>query len=302
MVAHAKVAVIGAGAVGASISYALMLKDIASEILVVDVVPNIVQGQVLDLSDAACVSSTRVRVATSQEAGQADIIVVTAGAGQRDGESRVQLVDRNYKILQSVIGGMQPIRKDAIMLLVANPVDVLTRIAQKLSGLPQNQVFGSGTYLDSTRLRTMLADTLHVNPSSVHAYVLGEHGDSQFIAWNAASVAGKPLLSFPEIQKLDKEEVRRKIAGKAYEIIKLKGATYYGIGACVADLCESIILNKNQVRPLSVFVDRLGAVLSMPTKFGGNGVEEIYEIPLTKEEEEQLQASAEAMKAIVSKY
>ncbi|KAI8379412.1 lactate dehydrogenase B [Radiomyces spectabilis] len=302
MVAHSKVAVIGAGAVGASISYALMLKDVASEVLLVDVVPDIVKGQTLDLSDAACVSSTRPRVATPKEAGQADIIVITAGANQKEGESRVQLVDRNYKILQSVIGGMQPIRKDAIIILVANPVDVLTHIAQKLSGLPQRQVFGSGTYLDSTRLRSMLADTLNVNATSVHAYVLGEHGDSQFIAWNAASVAGKPLLSFPEVQQMDKEAARKTIAGKAYEIIKLKGATYYGIGACVADLCESVLFNKMQVRPLSVFVPNLGAVLSMPAKFGGNGIEEIYEIPLTKEEQDRLQASATTMKDIMAKY
>ncbi|CAO3592876.1 unnamed protein product [Absidia cylindrospora] len=300
--APSKVAIVGAGAVGASIAYALMLKDVASEILIVDVVQDIVTGQVLDLSDVACVSSTKVRAATSKEAGQADIIVVTAGAKQKDGEPRTDLIGRNYKILESVIGGMQPIKPEAIMLLVSNPVDVLTQIAQKLSGLPQKQVFGSGTYLDSTRLRALISDVLNVSANSVHAYVLGEHGDSQFVAWGAASVAGKPMLDFPEIQKLDRKQVQNNIAGKALDIIKLKGATYYGIGACAADLCESIILNKHQVRPLSVFVPRLGCCLSMPAKFGYNGIDEIYEIPLNEDEEQQLQASATSMKSILSKF
>lgn len=187
-------------------------------------------------------------------------------------------------------------------MIVANPVDVLTHIARKLSGLPTNQVFGSGTFLDSSRLRVLLADKLQVSAPSIHAYVLGEHGDSQFIAWESATVAGKPLLSFPEIQQLDKEQVRKEIAGKAYEIIKLKGATYYGIGACVASLCEAIILNKRQVRPLSVYVDSLGTTLSVLAKIGFDGIEQIYDIPLAKEERAQLEESASTLREICSKY
>ncbi|KAL0088503.1 lactate dehydrogenase B [Phycomyces blakesleeanus] len=299
MAPHSRVAIVGAGAVGASTAYALMLKDVASEIMIVDVVADIVKAQTLDLSDAGLISSTKIRAGTNQEAGQADIIVITAGAKQKEGEARTELVGRNYKILESIIGQMQPIRPDAVMILVSNPVDVLTAIAQKLSGLPPNQVIGSGTFLDTSRLRVFLAETLHVSPNAVHAYVLGEHGESQMIAWNAASVGCKPLLSFPEIQALDKEEVHQTIRGKAMEIIRLKGSTYYGIGACAADLCESIILNKLDIRPLSVFVEKYGAVLSMPAKLGWNGVEDVYEIPLTDEEEEQFAASAKAMKEIV---
>ncbi|KAI9309393.1 lactate dehydrogenase B [Cunninghamella echinulata] len=297
-----KIAVIGGGAVGASVAYALLLKNIASEIMIVDVVPEIVKGQVLDLSDAAGTSSCKVKAATNKEAGQADIIVITAGAKQKDGEPRTELVGRNYKILESIIGEMKPINPNAIMLLISNPVDVLTQIAQKLSGLPQNQVFGSGTYLDSTRLRTLISGILHVNAKAVHAYVLGEHGDSQFIAWGAATVAGKPLLEFPQIQELNKEETEKNIAGKALEIIKLKGATYYGIGACAADLCVSIILDKKDVRPLSTYIPRLGCVLSMPVKFGYKGIEEIFDIPLNEAEEQRLQESAKAMKAILEKF
>lgn len=197
---------------------------------------------------------------------------------------------------------MKPIRQDSIMILVANPVDVLTSIAQSLSGLPRHQVFGSGTFLDSSRLRVLLSEKLKVSASSVHVYVLGEHGDSQFVAWQAATVAGKPLLSFPEIQELDLNKVEHEVANKAYEIIKLKGATYYGIGACVASLCEAILLNKGEVRPLSVYVDRLGTALSVPAKIGANGVEQIFDIPLSKEERAKLEKSADTLKEICTKY
>ncbi|KAI8148720.1 lactate dehydrogenase B [Fennellomyces sp. T-0311] len=297
-----KIAIVGAGSVGATIAYAIMLRNFASEVLLVDVVPDIVRGQTLDLSDANLVSTTKVRGATSQEAGQANIIVITAGAKQKEGESRTELIDRNYKILESVIGAMKPIREDAVVLLVSNPVDILTHIAHKLTGLPRNQVFGSGTFLDSSRLRVFLAKTLHVAASSIHAYVLGEHGDSQFIAWDSASVAGKPLLSFPEIQELDRDQVEKDIASKAMEIIKLKGATYYGIGACTASLCEAVLLDKHEVRPLSVYVESLGTVLSVPAKIGYNGVEQIFDIPLSYQETERLHKSADSLKEICAKY
>ncbi|KAI9317399.1 lactate dehydrogenase B [Dichotomocladium elegans] len=296
------VAVIGAGSVGATIAYAIMLKNVASEILLVDVAPDVVRGQQLDLSDANLVSTTKVRASDPKEAGQADVIIITAGAKQHEGESRTELIDRNYKILDSVIGSMHPIRQDAVMILVANPVDILTRIAQKLSGLPRAQVFGSGTFLDSSRLRVFLSEKLQVSASSIHAYVLGEHGDSQFIAWDSATVAGKPLLTFPEVQELDKDAVEKAISGKAYEIIKLKGATYYGIGACTAALTEAVLLNKREVRPLSVFVESLGTVLSVPAKIGAHGVEDIYDIPLSDTERQKLESSAAALNAIYEKY
>ncbi|KAG2186063.1 hypothetical protein INT43_002501 [Umbelopsis isabellina] len=302
MVSSSRVAVIGAGSVGATIAYALLMRKVASEILLVDIVPEVVNGQVLDLSDSAFLGSTVVRGGTYKEAGQCDVIVVTAGAKQNPGESRTELIGRNYKILSSVIGSMQPIQKDAIIMLVANPVDILTSIAQKLSGLPKKQVFGSGTYLDSGRLRLLLSQKLNVSESSIHAYVLGEHGDSQFIAWDAAHVGGKPLLSFPVIQELDKDQVAKEVAGKAYEIIKLKGATYFGIAACVSSLTQCILLNQRHIRPLSVYHEKLGAVLSVPAVIGRNGIEEIFDIPLAKDEQAKLEQSASTLKEICAKY
>ncbi|KAI8990018.1 lactate dehydrogenase B [Pilobolus umbonatus] len=302
MVAHSRVAIVGAGAVGASLAYALMFKNICSEIMIVDINQEIVKAQVMDLADAASVSHTRIVAATPEEAGQADVIVLTAGAKQKDGEPRTKLIERNYRVLHSVIGGMQPIRPDAIILVVSNPVDILTHIARKLSGLPPSQVLGSGTYLDTTRLRVKLGEIFEVNPQSINAYVLGEHGDSQMIAWNAATIGGRPLTSFKQMKTLDKVAIAKGVSGKAMEIIRLKGATFYGIGACAADLVESIVLNKRQVHPVSVYVERYGVTISMPAKLGWKGVEEVYEIPLNRKEEDKLRKSAEAMRKIESLY
>ncbi|CAO3623982.1 unnamed protein product [Mucor fragilis] len=302
MVSHSRVAIVGAGAVGASLAYALMFKNICSEILIVDVSPDIVKAQVLDLADAASVSHTRIRGASPEEAGQADIIVITAGAKQRDGEPRTKLIERNYRVLKNVIGSMQPIRQDAVILMVSNPVDILTHIARKLSGLPASQVIGSGTYLDTTRLCVHLGEIFDVNPQSINAYVLGEHGDSQMIAWNAATIGGQPLTSFPEYQNIDKKAVSKVVSGKAMEIIRLKGATFYGIGACAADLVHTIILNKKVVHPVSVYVEKYGVTLSMPAKIGWEGIQQVYDVPLSKEEEERLQASADALREIEQLY
>jgi L-lactate dehydrogenase len=181
MVAHSKVAIVGAGAVGASTAYALMFTNICSEIMIVDIDPDIVRAQTLDLADAACISHTRVRGATLEEAGKADVIVITAGAKQKEGEPRTKLIERNYRVLKNIIGGLQPIRKDAVIIMVANPVDILTHIACQISGLPKSQVIGSGTYLDTTRLCVELGHVFDVNPKAIHAYVLGELEETFYI-------------------------------------------------------------------------------------------------------------------------
>ncbi|CAG8608345.1 16940_t:CDS:2 [Dentiscutata heterogama] len=297
-----RVSIIGAGSVGASIAFALHLQKISSEILLVDINPEAVEGQVLDLSDANFTSSTQVRSGTFQEAGQCDIVVITAGAKQKSGETRVELIERNYKILDNVIGSMKPFNPNIILLLVANPVDVLTRITQKLSGLPEKQVFGSGTFLDSARLKLKLASVIGVSENAIHSYDLGEHGDSQIIAWSSAHVGGKPLLDFPEIQKLDKEVVAKEIANKAYKIIELKGATYFGIAGCVSMLVQCIVLNQRHIRPLSVYIKEYDCVFSMPVVLGSNGVERIIEISLSEKEKNKLRRSASALKSICTKY
>nr|CAG8536951.1 4231_t:CDS:2 [Entrophospora candida] len=305
MVNNSRVAIIGAGSVGATIAFALLIQKISSEILLVDVVEDTVKGQVLDLSDANFISSTQVRGGTYQEAGQCDIIIITAGAKQKPNETRVQLIERNYKIMDNVINSMKPINPKSLLLLVANPVDVLTSIAQKISGLPKHQVFGSGTFLDSARLRLKLSSLLKVSETAIHCYVLGEHGDSQIIAWTSAHVGGKPLLDYQEIKDLkdeEREQIEKEIANKAYEIINLKGATYFGIAGCVSMLVQSITLNQRQIRPLSVYSEEYGCVLSMPAVLGSNGIERIIEVKLSDQEKAKLKKSAVNLKSMCDKY
>ncbi|RHZ81318.1 hypothetical protein Glove_121g41 [Diversispora epigaea] len=297
-----RVAVIGAGSVGSTIAFALLIQRISSEILMVDIVQETAKGQVSDLSDANFIASNHVRVGTFEEAGQSDIIIITAGAKQKPNETRLDLIDRNYKILDNVIGSMKPINPNAILLLVSNPVDILTHIAQKLSGLPKNQVFGSGTFLDSARLRRKLSSILGVSENAIHCYSLGEHGDSQIIAWNSASVGGKPLLEFPEIAILDKELIAKEISNKANEIIKLKGATFFGIAGCVSLVVQSIIFNQRHIRPLSTYIEEYGCVFSMPVVLGRNGIEKVIDIDLNQEEKDKLKQSSKILREICAKY
>lgn len=297
-----KLAIIGAGSVGAAICYAALLKKVASEILLVDVDTARCEAQVLDISDAAFLSETKVSVGNFKEAGQSDIIVITAGAKQRPGETRVELIDRNYAILKSCIDGMKPFNPEAVILIVSNPVDILTFFAQKLSGLPTNQVFGSGTFLDTARLRLILSEKMNVSETACHAYVLGEHGDSQFVAWSSAHVGTTPLLSYPEMKNENLEAISTAVKNKAYTIINALGFTCHGIGGCAASICESVFNNTRQVRPVSHFIEDLGVCISMPAAIGSHGIVKTLRPPLDPAEEESLRKSAAGMRAVIEKY
>jgi len=298
---NVSICVIGAGAVGATCAYSLLMRNVASEITLYDVLEKKCEGEVLDLTDALFSSSTScVRKVSAKEAGQADIIVITAGAAQKPGETRVQLLSKNIGILNSVFASVKPINRNAIIILVANPVDVLTYYAQLKSGLPREQVFGSGTFLDSQRLRLQVSQKLNVCVPAVHAYILGEHGDSQFVAWSSASVGCTPLVQFPEFSS---ESTRRELAlnamRKAYDIIEAKGATLYGIGSCVASLCESIAFDRRDIRPVSIYNESYDVCFSQPCVIGRKGIERIIPCPLNAEENEKLMNSVKAIKEAV---
>ncbi|KAF9936466.1 hypothetical protein BGZ67_002367 [Mortierella alpina] len=295
-------AIIGAGSVGSSIAFACLMRSVVSELLINDFNAKVCQGQVLDLQDAAFVSSTKVRVGTPKECGQADIIVITAGARQKPNETRDELVVRNEDILRSVLDGLQPIKPSAILVLVANPVNILTCMAQKLSGLPPHQVIGTGTYLDSIRFRVAMKERLAVSETSVHAYVVGDHGDKQVAVWSSARVGGKPLVSFEELKDIDRDGEAKKVARKAYGIIDLKGATSFGIAAVVSDLALCITLNKLTVIPLSTYCERFNACLSFPVSLGTNGIERIVYPDMDEKEIAMVEASAKATREACSKY
>ncbi|KAJ1972306.1 hypothetical protein H4R34_005451 [Dimargaris verticillata] len=297
-----KLAIIGAGSVGSTIAHSCIMRRLPVQILLNDIDQKRVEGEVLDLSDGTFLSNTTVTAAQPQEVGQCDIIVITAGAKQRPGESRAALIERNYQIMKSVLDGIKPIRSDAQLLVVANPVEILCHLAQKLSGLPHNQVFGSGTVLDSARLRVELADTLHVNEASIHCYVLGEHGDNQFVAWSAGHVGGTPLLGFDEMKNIDLAQKSQAVARKAYEIIDRKGSTYYGIGACVSLLVETVVCNTLRLLPISCYDPKFSTYVSTPAVLGARGVLRQVDLPLNQEESQAMDKAVASIKAITQKY
>lgn len=293
---HARIAIVGAGCVGSTTAYAILLRNIASEILLVDVNAQRCRGEVLDLSDAIPASSTaRIIQGSFKDAALADIIVITAGARRKPGQSRLDLIKTNQSIITSIINQMVPINPKAVIIMVSNPVDLMTYWAQKVSGLPASQVFGSGTYLDTLRLRGMLAERLGVAEQSIQAFILGEHGDSQFAVWSSANVAGMPLKDFPHFDREQMDAVAKGAKQKGQEIISLKDATFYGIAVCVAQMCESIIFNQKRVMPISCYLDEYGVCIGMPAIIGENGIEQILSVPLDSIEQEKLALSVNTM-------
>ncbi|KAJ9635912.1 hypothetical protein H2201_000093 [Coniosporium apollinis] len=277
-----KIAVVGAGEVGSTIAYSLILLTVAGEILLVDPKEDVRDAQVQDLSDATFHgnTSTRIRAGTHKEAGQCDIVVITAGAKQKKGESRTDLIGRNLKILGSAIEDMKPFAKDTVLLLVANPVDVLTYFAQKFAGLPREQVIGSGTFLDSARLRGMLADKADV-------------------AWSNASIGGVPIEQAVSDLQIDRAAMAEDTKNKATAIMESKGATAFGIGGVAASICKSILFDQKNIRPISHYREDLQFCLSFPVVLGRKGVVRTVPMPLSEEEDKALKRSAESLREIV---
>ncbi|KAJ2752368.1 hypothetical protein IWQ56_006747, partial [Coemansia nantahalensis] len=270
---------------------------VPAEVLLVDISDKAAEGQAMDIGDASFALPGTCRHGSYQEAGQSDIIIISAGARQRPDEPRSALVGRNLAIIQSIMDSMKPIRPTAKILVISNPVDVLTAIAQKTSGLPRHQVIGSGTYLDTGRLRNELSAITGISPTSIHAYMLGEHGDHQFTGWSAANIGGRPLLEHPKMQGVDLDSLYDKIQRKAYVIIEAKGSTYYGIGICAATLAEALLNNTSQVFPVTNYVEKYGCYMSWPAAIGHGGVEQSIDVRLSDEENEKLQAAIDAIKS-----
>ncbi len=293
---HSKIAIIGAGIVGSTTAYALLLKKITAEIILVDINETRCHGEILDLSDAMFFNGTsQVRAGTPQDAAQADIIIITAGKPQNPGESRLDLLKTNKAVIADIFANIKPINPQTIIIIVTNPLDPLTMLAQTLSGLPRNQVFGTGTFLDTLRLRGFIAEKTGVAPGSVNAYVIGEHGDSQCVAWSSAEIAGTPISKLPGMKKKDLDLIAQQVKDKAYEIIQCKGSTSFGIAACVAAMCEAIIFDQKIVMPLSTYVPEYKICLSMPAVLGENGIEKVLPIPLSDNEQKKLQNSAQQL-------
>lgn len=297
---HTKIAIIGAGSVGSTTAYALMLRNIAAEIVLIDINKQRCKGEVFDLSDALSFSGTsKICNTPLSEVDAPDIIIIAAGQAQKPGQNRTELVSTNKKIVTSIIKDLKPLKKETIIIMVTNPVDAMTYHAQQISGLPKAQVFGTGTFLDTQRLRGELSEKLSIAQQSIHTYVLGEHGDSQFVAWSSARIAGVPILDFHGITQKDLDQFAKRAREKVYEIIECKGATFFGIAACTAALCENIIFNQKRIAPISVFIERFDVCLSMPAVIGCEGVEKIISIPLSDLENKQLEQSAQKIRETI---
>ncbi len=304
-----KVAVVGCGFVGSASAFALMESGLFSEMVLIDANAEKAEGEALDISHGLPFAKPmQIYAGDYEDIADAAVIVVTAGAGQKPGETRLDLVKKNVGIFKSVIPQIAAVNKDGIMLIVANPVDILTYAAKQLSGYPENRVFGSGTTLDTARFKYLLGQHLGVDSRSVHAFIVGEHGDSEIAAWSSANVSGIPINDFCEMRgHFEHEESMKRIAedvkNSAYRIIEKKGATYYGIAMSVRRICEAIVRDEKTILPISsIQHDNHGIsdiALSMPAIVGKDGVEGTVPISLSVAEEEALRASADTLEAVI---
>lgn len=294
---HTTIAIIGAGAVGVTTAYALLLKNLGAEIWLADIDEAHTQGELFDLQDALSFSSTHtIRQVSIKQAAQASIIIITAGAAQLPGQTRLDLLKANHEVMQAIAQQLQALSPDAIVIAITNPVDIVTSMLQALLNHPKEQIIGSGTFLDSQRFRGFIAETLDVSVSSIHAYILGEHGDTQFPAWHSAQAAGRLLLDFAEMTPQTCDRIAEQTKRKAYEIINRKGATYYGIAACVSSICQVIMADKHHVLPISSYHKALDVCLSLPVVLGEDGVVRAMPINLSDAEQVALEVSADKLK------
>ena len=305
-----KLAVIGCGFVGSASAFALMQSGLFSEMALIDANRARAEGEALDISHGLPFAKPmKIYAGDYPDLADASLIVVTAGAGQKPGETRLDLVKKNVAIFRSIIPSITRYNKEAILLIVANPVDILTYAAAKLSGFPENRVFGTGTVLDTARLKYLLGEHLQVDSRAVHAFILGEHGDSEIVAWSSANVSGLPLHNFCEMRgyfdhDAAMETLAAGVKNSAYEIIEKKGATYYGIAMSVRRVCEAIVRDEKSILPVSSVqhgsygID--GVALSLPAVVGKDGVETIVPIALSEAEITALRASAQTLKDVLA--
>lgn len=302
-----KLTVVGVGNVGMACAQTCLTQDLINELALVDVQPDKLRGEMLDLQhSAAFIPRAKIVADTDYKiTAGSDICVVTAGARQREGETRLSLVDRNVSLFKNIIPKLVEYSPEAILLIVANPVDVLAHASWKLSGFPPNRVIGTGTNLDSSRLRFLLADRFDVNAHNVHGYVVGEHGDSSVPLWSSLTVANIPVVNLHDkkgvqytIETLD--EFHRGVVSSAYEVIKLKGYTSWAIGYSVAGLVKSLLRDQRRIHPVSVLAKGFYGIeedvyLSLPAQLGRAGVLGVASVPVSDAEGQLLKLSAKTI-------
>ena len=308
-----KITIIGAGSVGATIAYTLSSQDIASEIVLIDINKQKAEGEVLDIIQGTCFRDPISIIAGDYEdAKDSDIVIITSGIARKPGQTRLELTQTNVNILKSITPEIVKAAPNALYLIVSNPVDIMTYVFTKISGLPENQILGSGTILDSARLRCGLSEHFQIAQSNIHAYVFGEHGDTSFIPWSGAYISGVSVDEYYELEKklgkdiepIDKEAMLQYVQKSGGEIISKKGATFYAVASSVCKLCSLLVSSSESISTVSTMMHGEYGIedvcLSTLTLVGPNGVQGKVPMRMNKAEIEQLQKSADALKEIIA--
>lgn len=303
-----KVVLIGCGMVGMSFAYAMLNQNICDELVLIDINKKRAVGEAEDLSQGLpfAPSSMSIKCGEYADCKDADVVVICAGAPQMQGETRRDLLQKNYKVFKSIVDPVVQSGFNGVFLVASNPVDVMTQVVYDLSGFPSGRVLGSGTSLDSARLRHSMSDYFKINPRNVHAYVIGEHGDSEFVPWSQATLSVKPLndldSAYPNLMS-DMSKLADDVRDSAYKIIEAKGATYYAIGMVLARLVRAILFDENSVFSVSAYLkgeyNEKGIYIGVPSVVNRSGVREIVEMTLTKEEQEKFHRSSSIIKQML---
>jgi len=302
-----KVIIIGTGAVGCSYAYSMVNRGVAEELVLIDVNERKAEGEAMDMNHGIpfAPAHTKVRSGTYQECADAELVVITAGLPQKPGETRLQLLDKNVQVFKTIVKNIMDTGFDGIILVATNPVDVLTYVVYKESGLPAHRVIGSGTVLDSARFRYMLGEYLGVDSRNVHAAIIGEHGDTELPVWSQSSVGFESLSKVLERRNNPKDKealdtIFKNVRDAAYEIIDRKGATYYGIGLCLTRITTAIFDNENSILPVSCLLENKygesDLYIGVPAIVNRNGIKEVIEVELNETEREQFRHSASVLR------
>jgi L-lactate dehydrogenase len=305
-----KVAIIGAGNVGSTYAFSLLISGLAREIVLIDKNELLAKGECMDLNHGISLTHpTKIYAAGYEGCSNADIIVITAGANQSPGQTRLNLVNKNIEIFKEIIPAIVKYAENAIIVVVTNPVDILTYVTLKLSGLAPNRVIGSGTVLDTARLKYMISEYSKVDPGNIHAYIIGEHGDTELPLWSNATIAGMPVETYCSVYahhknvKRELSEIFEKVKNSAYQIIQAKGATNYSVALALVKITRSILRNENSILPVSTLINNYYGVndvcLSIPSHVNKEGVIQILRLELSIHEQELFKHSADTLKTIL---
>ncbi len=301
-----KVVLVGTGAVGSSYAYALMNQGVSDEIVLVDLNENKAKGDVMDLDHGIVYAPNAINIkfGSYEECKDAALVVICAGAAQKTGETRLDLVSKNVNIFESIVKQIMLSGFNGIFLVATNPVDILAYATWKFSGLPKERVIGSGTILDSARFRYLLGEEFDTAPTSVHGYIIGEHGDSQLPVWSSANISGSSVA--PKLSEERKGEIAVQVRDAAYKIIESKGATYYGIAMGLARITRAILRNENVVLPVGALLEgengHSDVFIGIPSVINRKGIKKVVELELTDEEKEKFAYSVKTLKNIQAQF